>query len=124
MYAEYIVSGEPNLLPQAQGPWCNICKTNGHRPQDCPLLHEYVQVPKNLFCTFCQSVGHSDKYYRAYGLMQERTQDMYAMLADQQGNVGTVKYNQGRVGRGNYRGRGRGRVIGRGQGPITCYRCH
>jgi hypothetical protein len=56
--------------------------------------------------------------------MRESTQDMYAMQADQQGNVGTTQYNQGKMGRGNYRGRGRGKVIGKGQGPIICYRCN
>jgi len=56
--------------------------------------------------------------------MQERTQDMYAMQSDQQCNVGTAQYDQGRMGSGNSRGRGRGgAAIGRGQGPITCYRC-
>ena len=46
--------------------------------------------------------------------MQERTQDMHAMQADQQGNVGDAHYDQGRMGHGNYRGRGRGRggVVG------------
>ena len=44
--------------------------------------------------------------------MQERTLDMYAMQADQQGNVSTAHYDQGRMGRGNYRGRGRAEVDG------------
>ena len=56
--------------------------------------------------------------------MQEITQDMYAMQANQQGNASTTQYDQGRMGHGNYRGRGRGRVIGSGQGPITCYNCN
>ena len=46
---------------------------------------------------------------------------MYAMRATQQRNARTTQYDQGRMGHGNYRGRGRGGVIGRGQGPITCY---
>ena len=49
---------------------------------------------------------------------------MYAMQADQQGNVGAAHYDQGKKGRGNYRGRGRGGVAGQGQGPLTCFRCH
>ena len=76
-------SGAPNLLPQTQGPWYEICRTNVHRPQDCPLLQKYVQVPKNLFCTFYMSVGYSDDHCRSYQLMQERTQDMYVMQTDQ-----------------------------------------
>ena len=90
MYMEYMASGAPKPLPQASGPWCEICRTNGHRPQDCPLLQKYVQVPKKLFSTFYKSVGHSDDHCKAYKLMQERTQDMYVMENDQQGNVGTV----------------------------------
>ena len=38
VYKEYMVSGAPNTLPQERGPQCKICRTNGHRPQDCPLL--------------------------------------------------------------------------------------
>ena len=49
---------------------------------------------------------------------------MYAMQVDQQGNVGFAQYDQGRMGHGNYRGRGRGRIPGKGQGPITCYKCN
>ena len=45
--------------------------------------------------------------------MVERTQDVYAMQSDQQQNTGTTQYDQGRAGRGGFRG----------QGPITCYRC-
>ena len=49
---------------------------------------------------------------------------MYAMQTDQQGNVGTVQYDQGRMGRENIRGRGRGVVaIERGQALIAFYRC-
>ena len=54
--------------------------------------------------------------------MMERTEDVYAMQSDQQQNTSTTQYDQGRVGRGGFRGRGRGEGIGRGQGPITCYR--
>ena len=56
--------------------------------------------------------------------MQERTQDMYTMQTDQQGNASAAQYGQGRMGRGNYKGRGRGKVIGRGQGQIMCYKCN
>lgn len=123
VFAEYLASSAPNPLPQAQGPWCEICRVNGHRPQDFPLLQKYVQTSKNLFCTFCKSVGHDDHHCRDYELMVERTQDVYAMQSDQQQNIAIAQYEQGRVGRGGFRGRGRGGGNGRGRGPITCYHC-
>ena len=55
----------------------------GHRPQECHLLQKYVQTPKNLFCTFCKSVGHHGNNCRAYELMSERHRDVYAMQSDQ-----------------------------------------
>ena len=42
VFVENLASGEPNPLPQAQGPWCEICRRNGHRPQDFHLLQKYV----------------------------------------------------------------------------------
>ena len=56
---------------------------NGHRPQDFHLLKKYVQTPKNLFYTFCKSVGHDENSCKAYELMMERTQDVYVMHSDQ-----------------------------------------
>ena len=37
VFVEYLASGQSNSLPQAQGPWCEICRTRGHRSQDCRL---------------------------------------------------------------------------------------
>ena len=76
IFVEYMASGEPNHLPQVRGPWGEICRTNGHRPQECHLLQKYVQTPKNLFCTFCKFVGNNENNCRAYELMLERTQDV------------------------------------------------
>jgi hypothetical protein len=93
VFTKYLNSGAPNPLPQACVPWCEICKTNGHRPQEFHLLQKYVQTSKNLFCTFCKSVGHDEDHCRAYELMSERTQDVYAMQSDQQNNAGNAKYD-------------------------------
>ena len=87
---------------------------NGHIPQDCYLLQKYVQKPKNLFCTFCKYVGHDENNCRAYELMTERTQDVYVMQSDQQNNTGNDQYDQGRMGREYFRGRGRSGEFGRG----------
>lgn len=54
--------------------------------------------------------------------MIERTQDVYAMQSDQQ-NTGTAQYDQGRAGRGGFRGRERGAGFGRGRGKINFYSC-
>lgn len=98
IFVEYLDTGEPNPLPQARGPWCEICRMNGHKPQECHLLQKYVQTPKNFFFTFCKSMGHDENNCRVYELMIERTQDVYAMQSDQQNNNGTMQYDQGRMG--------------------------
>ena len=83
VFVEYLSSGEPNPLPQAQGPWCEIYRKNGHKPQECYLLQKYVQTPKTLFCTCCKFVGHDENNCRAYELVMERTQDVYVVQSDQ-----------------------------------------
>ena len=87
------------------------------------MLQKYVQTPKNLFCTFCKSVGHDENNCRDCELMMERTQDVYAMQSEQQNNIGNTQYDEGRAGQGSFRGRGRGGGFGRGRGQIICYNC-
>ena len=55
--------------------------------------------------------------------MIERTQDVYVMQSDQQNNAGNAQYDQGRAGRGGFRGHGQGRGFGRGSGQIIFYNC-
>jgi len=57
---EYLATGAPNPLNHGAGPWCEICRTRGHRPQHCYLLQKHMKVPMNLYCKFCQSVGHDE----------------------------------------------------------------
>ena len=54
----YLNTGAPNPFnPNVL--YCEICRTTSqHRPEDCYLLQRYVQVPKNPYCKFCNSVGH------------------------------------------------------------------
>ena len=68
-------------------------------------------------------MGHDENNSRAYELMSERTQDVYAMQSDQQNNTGNVQYDQGRVGQGGFRGLGRGGGFVRGRTLIICYNC-
>ena len=67
------------------------------------------------------SVEHDVNSCRAYELMMEITQYVYAMQSDQQNNTSTTQYGQGREGRGGFRGRGRGGGLGRGCGQVICY---
>jgi hypothetical protein len=66
----------PNHFPTG-GPWCEICKTHGHDPYHCPMMHKYNIVPKISYCNLCKSVGHDDKYCRMMELMRERTSHTY-----------------------------------------------
>ena len=40
-------------------------------------LQKVVSKPTNLFCTFCHSIRHEEKDYRAYDFIQERMMDTY-----------------------------------------------
>ena len=42
-----------------------------------------VSAPTSLYCKFCQSVGHDEKYFRAYQLLQENMIDAYLMKYDE-----------------------------------------
>jgi hypothetical protein len=67
-------------------------------------MHKYVQTPKNLYCTFCKSVAHDDRDYRAYDLMHERSRDVYKIQGEVQQEGNTTQYNS--LGRGNFNPRG------------------
>ena len=77
VFVEYLSIRAPNALAQTQGPWCELCRTRGHLPQQCPMLQKYIQTPKNLYCTFCKSVGHDDHTCRANDLMVGKEHDLY-----------------------------------------------
>jgi hypothetical protein len=70
---QYLNTGAPNPL----GPWCEICKTMGHHPHNCPLMQKYQSTMRNLFCNFCKSVGHDEKDCHTFDLMRECTADAY-----------------------------------------------
>jgi hypothetical protein len=52
-------------------------------------MQKYVQTPTNLYCTFCNSVGHDDRDCKAYYLMHERSRDIYNIQGEvqQEGNT-------------------------------------
>ena len=80
----YLALGTPNPINSQGMPWCRICQTRGHRSEECLYLQKIVSAPSNLYCKFCRSMGHNEKYSRAYQLLQEKTIDIYLMKNDEQ----------------------------------------
>jgi hypothetical protein len=76
LFHEYLASGAPSPLKKVTLPWCEVCR-NRHRPGECYYMQKYVQAPTNLYCTFCKSMGHDDRDFRAYYLMHKRSRDIY-----------------------------------------------
>ena len=74
-FRNYLLSGVPNPLSCGSVPWYRICQVYGHQHKECSYMQKIVSNPTNLYCSFCKSVGHEDKYCRAYHLLQERTYD-------------------------------------------------
>ena len=62
-FRNYLLSGASNPLSCAGIPWCRICQVYGHRHENCEYMQNMVTKAENMYCTFCQSVGHDDKNY-------------------------------------------------------------
>ncbi len=82
VFANYVVGGGlVPLRPEAQagpgaGPmlWCVIFQVVGKYVTDnCHLLQKFIQTPQQIFCNFCQSIGHNEHNCRFYELIMERT---------------------------------------------------
>ena len=78
-FMNYVTLSAPNLLNGRGLPWCHICQSRGHYDEECVYLQKFVSTPANLFCKFCKSVGHEEKYCRAYQLLKEKIVDTYLM---------------------------------------------
>jgi hypothetical protein len=63
-------------------------------------MQKHVQNPTNLYCTFCKSVGHNDRDFRAYDLMHEILRDIYKIQGEAQQEGNTPQYNS--LERGNF----------------------
>jgi len=107
--------------------YCEICKTWGHHIIAYPLLQKYQSMPRNLFCNFCKSVGHYEKYVPAFKLMRENPTHGYRIHEENESTKWVfLEYNNlwgfsqdvwGGFSRGReWGGFGRG-----GLGPIICY---
>ena len=59
-------------------------------------LQKIVGAPAILYFKFCQSVGHDEKYCRAYQLLQEKKDDTYLMKNDEhmQDEIPQAQYPQ------------------------------
>lgn len=67
------------LRPKAQaGPsakpalWCAICQVGGKNVMNnYHLLQKFVPTLQQLFCNFCNSVGHDECNFHSYELMMD-----------------------------------------------------
>jgi hypothetical protein len=89
LFNEYLASRAPNPLKQDTLPWCEVC-INRHRPGECHYMHKYVQTPTNLYFTFCKSVGHDERDFRAYDLVHERSRNTYIIQGETQSKGNTM----------------------------------
>ena len=55
------------------------------------VFEKNCKYPANLFCKFCKSVGHEEKYCRAYQLLKEKIVDTYLMKNEGFPQVGQVQ---------------------------------
>ena len=78
-FMNYVSSSALNPLNGHGLLWCCICQSRGHQDEDYLYLQKVVSTPENLFCKFCKSVGHDEKYSRAYQLLKEKTIDVCLM---------------------------------------------
>ena len=46
-------------------------------------LQKIVSAPASLYCKFCKSVGHDEKYCRSLQMLQENMMDTYLMKNDE-----------------------------------------
>jgi hypothetical protein len=92
-FAQYMETWMPNPLPTG-GPWCEICKTHVHDPYHCPMMQKYQTIPKNVYCTFCKSVGNGDKDCRTMDLMRERTSATYRVKTEMMKGKDAPQFNQ------------------------------
>ena len=83
----YVVAGAPKPLNNQGIPWCKICHTRGHNSEERLYLQKIGSTPASLYCKFRRSVGHDEKYCRAFQLLQEKMMDTYLMKNDEQMQV-------------------------------------
>jgi len=61
----------PSMAPAL---WCMIYQIGGkHMIDNCHLLQKYTQMPQQLFCNFCRSVGRDEHTCHSYEIMMDQT---------------------------------------------------
>lgn len=64
--------------------WCAIYQVVGkHVTDNYHLLHKFVQKLQQLFCNFCESMGHDECNYRSYEIMMD-TMPAYRLYVETQ----------------------------------------
>ena len=59
-----------------------MCQVYGHRHENYEYMQKMFTKEENMYYTFFRSVGHDDKNYRDYDLLQESTYDSYFVKAE------------------------------------------
>ena len=65
----YVTLGAPNPMNSQGMSWFRICKIRGNRSEECLYLQKIISAQASLYYKFFQSVGHEEKYCRAYHLL-------------------------------------------------------
>ena len=79
----YVTAGASNPINTQGMPWCIIYQFRGHNPEECLYLHVIVSTLASMYCKFCKTVGHNEKYYKSFQFLQEKTMDTYLMKNDE-----------------------------------------
>jgi len=103
-----VAIGAPNPVGPGEGAWCEICKTIGHRLENCHLLQKYVNLPKSLYYKFCQFVRHDQSDCRSWKMMNDRNAGFYIVQGEEMLEASTLQIPEPRGGYCGYRGCGRG----------------
>jgi hypothetical protein len=95
--------------------YCEICRTHGHGPRQCPIMQKYSTVPNTVHCEFCASTTHTTNQCRALDALADRLDRTTFRVNENPQGPGR---GRGGGARGDFRG---GRTGGRG--PRRCYNC-
>ena len=79
----YVATGASNPLNTQEMPWCRICQTRGQKSEECMYLQNIVSTQTSMYCQFCRYLGHDEKGYRSFHLVQEKIMDTYLMENDE-----------------------------------------
>jgi hypothetical protein len=109
-----------NTFPGAQTSqtteYCEIFRTHGHAPRQCPIMQKYMTVPNTIHCEFCASMTHATNQCRALDVLADRLDRTTFRINETPQGPG--RGQGGGVG-GGFRGGRNG-----GRGSSRCYNCN